>query len=129
MLSIGTEDGAMPLHMAVSVPGRCDGYQVKNACIVPIPNLLGSSQLAFAVVALTPRRPFDGHATGFIRSLSDILIRSASTIFLPDEHRRARQRFEDLETSFKQRLEATNLQAEQVEARYEKLINQVPVGM
>lgn len=129
VISLALEDDTMPSHMAVAIPDRCAGYSTKNAWLVPISDVIGDNQLAFAVIALTPRRPSGANATAFVRSLTDVLTRSASVIFLPDEQRRARQHFEELGTSFAQRLAATNLEVEKLEARYEKLINQVPVGM
>lgn len=129
MVAMNSEDGSLSATMAVSVPGRAGGYQVKTVCVVPIPDLIGDHQLAFLVLALTPRRPFDTNANTFVNSLGDVLTRSASAIFLPDEQRRTRQRFEEIEVSLSQRLEATSLEAERVEARYEKLINQIPIGI
>ncbi|KAF2154440.1 hypothetical protein K461DRAFT_320558 [Myriangium duriaei CBS 260.36] len=129
VVSLRDDEGTLPAEMAITVQGRAMGHRVKSVCVFPISDLIGNNQLAFAVLALTPRRPFDANATGFIRSLADVLARSASTIFLPDEQRRARQRFEEIETALSQRLEATSLEAERVEAQYERLVNQVPIGI
>jgi len=119
----------LPPHMSIGVPGRSNGGAVKTVCVFPIPDLMGNNQLAFVVLALTPRRPFDAGARLFIRSFYDVLTRSASIIFLPEEQRRNQQRFVEIETSLSQQLRANTAEAERVEARYERAFQMAPVGM
>lgn len=123
------KDGTLPPDMAVAVPGRVGGEIVDTVCILPIPDMFSNNQLAFMVVALSPRRAFDSEGASFVFSLRDVLAKSASTVFLPEEHRRARQRFEEVESSLAQQLRATALEAERVEARYAKMFQMAPVGM
>ncbi|PNS21002.1 Hybrid signal transduction histidine kinase K [Sphaceloma murrayae] len=123
------QDGSLPPAFAVGVPGRANGGVVNTACIIPVPDLIGNNQLAFVLLSLTPRRPFDQKATMLVQSFSDVLTRAASTIFLPDEKRRAQQRFQEIETTLSQQLRTTSLEAEQTEARYEKILKSARVGM
>lgn len=129
VISLSSAEDSLPHEMAISIPERAGGCPVKHVCIVPIPDLRGSNQLAFAVIALTGRRPFNANTNEFIRSLADVLTRSASTIFLPDEQRRVRQRFEEIETALSQKVQASQLEAERVGAQYDRLINRLPVGI
>jgi len=122
-------NGTLPREMAVGVPGRAGGGTVNTVCILPIPDLFSENSLAFVIVALSPRRPFDSENAAFVDYLRDVLVRSASTIFLPEEHRRARQKFEEIESSLAQELRATALEAERTEARYSKMFQLAPVGM
>ncbi|KAF4548226.1 ATPase-like protein 1 [Elsinoe fawcettii] len=124
-----SKDGSLPTNLAVGVPNRAAGATVNTAVLVPVPDLMGNDQLAFVLLSLTPRRPIDDNATLLFRSLSDVLTRAASTIFLPDEQRRARQKFEEIETSLSQQLKSASLEAEKAEARYEKILKSAQVGM
>ena len=85
--------------------------------------------MAFLTLALTPRRPYDSEAAIFAYYLRDILVKSASAIFLPEEHRRARQKFEQVEASLAQQLRATTLETERLESRFARMAHLAPVGM
>ncbi|KAF2219164.1 hypothetical protein BDZ85DRAFT_322532 [Elsinoe ampelina] len=129
MVILRSEDDSLPAELALSIPGRAAGVTVNTAVLLPVPDLIGINPLAFILLALTPRRPVDESATSFVRSISDVLTRAASTIFLPDEQRRARQRFEEIETGLSQQLKSATFEAEKTEARYEKILKSAQVGM
>lgn len=129
IVTLRQDQATLPQDMAVSVPGRAAGGQVKTVCVVPIPDLIGNNQLAFVVLAITPRRPFDASAELLVKDIGDVLTRASSTIFLPEEQRRHRQRFEEIETALSLQLRATSQAAQKVEARYEKMISGCPIGM
>ncbi|PSK37256.1 Hybrid signal transduction histidine kinase K [Elsinoe australis] len=129
LVMMQSSENTLPTELAFGVPGRAGGVPVNTVFLIPVPDLIGHNQLAFVLVSITPRRPLDENATLLIRSFSDVLTRAASTIFLPDEQRRARQRFEEIETSLSQQLRAVGIQAERAEARYEKILQSAQVGM
>lgn len=122
-------DGTLPPEMAIGVPGRAAGEQVNTVCILPIPDMFSVNQRAFVVIALSPRRPYDSEYTTFVHNLRDVLLKSASTIFLPEEHRRVRQKFEEIETNLAHQLRTTALEAQRIEAQYTKMFQLAPVGM
>ncbi|GAB7346854.1 hypothetical protein MBLNU459_g1939t1 [Dothideomycetes sp. NU459] len=129
VVTVQSKDATLPPDLALAIPGRVGGETVNTVCVLPIPDLFSNQQFAFLVLALSPRLPFNSEHAAFVHWLRDILAKSASTIFLPEEHRRARQRFEEVETSLAQQLRATALEAERVEARYAKIFQLAPVGM
>ncbi|KAG9868872.1 histidine kinase, partial [Aureobasidium melanogenum] len=93
------KDGSLPEALNQGIPGRASGDKVQTVCIVPLPDMTGHHTMAFLTLAMTPRRPYDTEAAMFAYYLRDILVKSASAICLPEEQRRARQKFEQIEAS------------------------------
>lgn len=123
------KDDTLPEHMAVGVPGRALGYKVQTVCVIPLPDISGNQTMAFLTLALTPRRPYDSEAAIFAYYMRDILVKSASAIFLPEEQRRARQKFEQIENSLAQQLRDTTLETERLESRYARMAQMAPIAM
>lgn len=123
------KDATLPEIMAESVPGRASGDKVTTVCVVPLPDLVGDQTMAFLTLALTPRLPYNSEAAMFAYYMRDILVKSASAICLPAEHRRARQKFEQIEASLAQQLRSTALEAERLGSRYANMSQMAPVGM
>ncbi|KAH0331740.1 histidine kinase, partial [Aureobasidium melanogenum] len=123
------KDGSLPQSLNQGVPGRAAGDKVQTVCIVPLPDMTGNHTMAFLVLAMTPRRPYDSEAAMFAYYLRDILVKSASAICLPEEQRRARQKFEQIEASLAQQLRATTLETERLESRYARMAQMAPIGM
>ncbi|THZ27314.1 hypothetical protein D6C90_09005 [Aureobasidium pullulans] len=123
------KDGTLPDSMAVAVADRASGDKVQTVCVIPLPDISGDHVMAFLTLALTPRRPYDSEAAIFAYYLRDILVKAASAIFLPEEHRRARQKFEQVEASLAQQLRATTLETERLESRFARMAHLAPVGM
>ncbi|KAL1311885.1 hypothetical protein AAFC00_001957 [Neodothiora populina] len=123
-------DGTLPDELAFAIPSRAQGAKAKTVCILPVASISSMDKtVSFLIISPTPRRPYDDDAVMFVHHLRDILTKSASAIVLPEEQRRVRQRFEEIETSLAQQLRATTLEAEKVEARFAKMSQMAPVGM
>jgi PAS domain S-box-containing protein len=122
-------DGTLPPALNQGVPGRASGDKVQTVCVIPLPDMSAHRTMAFLTLALTPRRPYDSDAAMFAYYLRDILVKSASAIFLPEEQRRSRQKFEQIEASLAQQLRATALETERLESRYANMAQLAPVAM
>ncbi|KAG9934123.1 histidine kinase, partial [Aureobasidium melanogenum] len=123
------KDGSLPEALNQGIPGRASGDKVQTVCIVPLPDMTGHHTMAFLTLAMTPRRPYDTEAAMFAYYLRDILVKSASAICLPEEQRRARQKFEQIEASLAQQLRATTLETERLESRFARMAQLAPIGM
>jgi len=122
-------DGTLPPLLNQGVPGRASGAKVQTVCIIPLPDMSAHRTMAFLTLAMTPRRPYDSDAAMFAYYLRDILVKSASAICLPEEQRRSRQKFEQVEASLAQQLRATTLETERLESRYANMAQLAPVAM
>ena len=80
-------DGALPDFLAVSVDDRGHGDACKIVAIMPVRCGHEKGLVAFLVLGLNPRRPFEEYPE-FIRLLHRRLIDAASSVFLPLEERR-----------------------------------------
>ncbi|KAG9568136.1 histidine kinase, partial [Aureobasidium melanogenum] len=123
------KDASLPEVLNQGVPGRASGDKVQTVCILPLPDMTGHHTMAFLTLAMTPRRPYDSEAAMFAYYLRDILVKSASAICLPEEQRRARQKFEQIEASLAQQLRATTLETERLESRFARMAQLAPIGM
>ncbi|CAD0110911.1 unnamed protein product [Aureobasidium uvarum] len=123
------KDGSLPQVLHQGVPGRASGDKAQTVCVIPVPDMSGGQIMAFLTLALTPRRPYDTEAAMFAYYLRDILVKSASAICLPDEQRRARQKFEQVEASLAQQLRVTALETERLESRFARMAQLAPIGM
>lgn len=120
------KDDTLPEELAAAIFDRVQ----KTVCVLPVPDIAGSGRIvAFLVIGITARRPYDEDAASFVHFLRDIFTKSASAIMLPEEQRKQRQKFEELETSLSQQLTATTLEAQKVEARFARMSQTCPVGM
>lgn len=129
-LILSTTTGDLPEELAVTIPGRAQGAKVGTVCVLPVMGISGSGQVvSLLVIAMSPRRPYDADSLLFAHHLRDIFIKSASAIVLPEEQRRTRQRFEEIETSLAQQLRASALEAEKIEARFARMTRTAPIGM
>jgi PAS domain S-box-containing protein len=124
-----TKDDSLPPLLNQGVPGRASGDDVKTVCVIPLPDMSAHRTMAFLTLALTPRRPYDTDAAMFAYYLRDLLVKSASAIYLPEEQRRSRQKFEQIEASLAQQLRATALETERLESRYASMAQLAPVAM
>ncbi|KAI4726172.1 hypothetical protein E4T49_06067 [Aureobasidium sp. EXF-10728] len=122
-------DGSLPEVLHQGVPGRAAGDKANTVCVIPLPDMSGGQTMAFLTLAMTPRRPYDTEAAMFAYYLRDILVKSASAICLPDEQRRARQKFEQVEASLAQQLRLTALETERLESRFARMAQLAPIGM
>lgn len=120
------KDDTLPEELAAAT----FDHKQRTVCVLPVPDIAGSGRIvAFLVVGITARRPYDEEAASLVHFLRDIFIKSASAIMLPEEQRKQRQKFEALETSLSQQLTATTLEAQKIEARFARMSQTCPVGM
>lgn len=122
-------DGTLPPLLNQGVPGRASGAKVQTVCVIPLPDMSAHRTMAFLTLAMTPRRPYDSDAAMFAYYLRDTLVKSASAICLPEEQRRSRQKFEQVEASLAQQLRATTLETERLESRYANMAQLAPIAM
>jgi len=116
-------------EMAMMLSSNSVGQPVRSIAVVPIPDIMRNRQLAFLILGMSPGRPHDAEAAALLHHLADIVTRSVSAIFLPEEQRQTRQKFDELETSLSQQLRASGLEAQRLEARYSRMFQMAPVGM
>lgn len=127
---LSATDRSLPEDFSITTAGRAHGGRVKDVFVLPIKNISGTEDVvSFLVVAMSPRRPHDADSVEFAHCLRDILVKSTSAIVLPEEQRRARQKFEEIEMSLAQQLRATALEAEKIEARFAQMAQSAPVAM
>lgn len=127
---LSATDRSLPEDFSITVPGRAHGDRVKDVFVLPIKNISGTEHVvSFLIVAMSPRRPHDADSIEFAHCLRDILVKSTSAIVLPEEQRRTRQKFEEIEMSLAQQLRASALEAEKIEARFAQMAQSAPVAM
>ncbi|PIA89674.1 Transcription factor SKN7 [Cercospora beticola] len=129
MLVLSSENGTLPPELAIAVPNRGFGDQVKIATISPIKAMAGSEPLAILVWGLNPRSIFGGEYQVFRTVFIDILAKAAALIQLPHEQQRAQKIAEDVNHALAQQLRLTTLKAERSEARFKRLADVSPTGM
>ncbi|TKA69774.1 hypothetical protein B0A49_07409 [Cryomyces minteri] len=124
--------GNLPQVLAASIPGRGFGDTCKEATVLPIHNLSDNAIIAFLLLGLNPRRPHDEDYRQFILFLHDRLIKSAASVFLPEEQRRSQAIAEEIairHASLSKQLLQRTQEAERSEAKFTRLAKYAPVGM
>ncbi|KAL2349685.1 histidine kinase, partial [Cryomyces antarcticus] len=124
--------GNLPQVLAASIPGRGFGDTCKEATVLPIHNLSDNTIIAFLLLGLNPRRPHDEDYRQFILFLHDRLIKSAASVFLPEEQRRSQAIAEEIairHASLSKQLLQRTQEAERSEAKFTRLAKYAPVGM
>lgn len=116
---LSTEDGTLPLELAMN--------SAEAACILPISSMSGQ-QLAFVIVGLNPRRPYNEDMNLFFGHLSDSISKYAAIISLPEEQRQSKK-FEELNLALTQQLRITALKAEKNEETFMRMSKNAPFGM
>ncbi|KAF2217047.1 hypothetical protein CERZMDRAFT_55660 [Cercospora zeae-maydis SCOH1-5] len=129
MLVLSADQDTLPPTLAVAIPDRGFGDQVRIATVSPIKAMAGSDPLAILVWGLNPRSVFSGEYQVFRTVFIDILAKAAALIQLPHEQQRAQKIADDVNHALAQQLRLTTLKAERSEARFKRLADVSPTGM
>ncbi|KAF2087680.1 hypothetical protein K490DRAFT_16186, partial [Saccharata proteae CBS 121410] len=111
--------------------GRGFGDPCKQALVLPIPPLSGTSIRGFLLLGLNPRRPYDEDYRIFVRLLNDRLIKAVASIFLPEEQRRSQELMDETNArhaKWERELQQKRREAESAEATFTKLAESTPIG-
>lgn len=128
-INIDASDGSLPTSLVSLVREHAYSGEIHKGIITPISSLVGGELLGFLIVGLNPRCPFDDEHQLWTSLVADLLIKSASLISLPKEHRGAQKIADDLNRSLARQLRLTTLQAEKSEAKFSRMAEFAPTGM
>ena len=127
IVTLSREDGTLPESLPSSIPNRAFGDEINTVIISPIMSLNEVSGIL--VVALTPRCPLDDDFKLYLHLLTEVLVRTASLISLPQEQRRAQKIADEMNTALAQQLRLITLQAERMEAKFSRMAAEAPSGI
>jgi len=121
-----TRDGSLSEALLDGIDWRGFGDPCREAIIFPVRPTNGESVLAFLVLGVNPRRPYDGHYMAFTSLLNRQLATSlASVILFEDETRRNRDAVEAAALEKQQLTQQLDLQA----SRLRRMTELSPLGM
>ncbi|KAK5653614.1 hypothetical protein OQA88_8643 [Cercophora sp. LCS_1] len=121
-----TRDGTLPEALLEGIDWRGFGDPCREAIIFPVRPTNGDAVLAFLVLGVNPRRPYDGEYVSFTSMLNRQLATSlASVILFEDETRRNRDAAEAAELEKQQLTQQLDLQA----SRLRRMTELSPLGM
>ncbi|KPM39531.1 hypothetical protein AK830_g7026 [Neonectria ditissima] len=121
-----TRDGTLPEELLDGINWRGFGDPCREAIIFPIRPTNGDAVLAFLVLGVNPRRPYDDQYKSFVSLLNRQLATSlASTILFEDETRRSRDAVEAAALEKEELMQQLNLQA----SRLRRMTELSPLGM
>jgi hypothetical protein len=72
-------DNTLPADLATAIPGRGWEDPIETVCVMPIA-VNGAGALAFFILGLNPRRPFNEDSLHFAHNLRDVLTKSSSLL-------------------------------------------------
>lgn len=121
-----TRDGSLPEPLLEGIEWRGFGDPCREAIIFPVRPTNGDAVLAFLVLGVNPRRPFDDEYKSFISMRNRQLATSlASVILYEDEVRRSRDAAEAAALEREQLTQQLDLQA----SRLRRMTELSPLGM
>ncbi|KAK4442303.1 hypothetical protein QBC34DRAFT_418938 [Podospora aff. communis PSN243] len=121
-----TRDGTLPEALLDGIEWRGFGDPCREAIIFPVRPTNGDAVLAFLVLGVNPRRPYDAEYMAFTSMLNRQLATSlASVILFEDETRRNRDAVEAATLEKQQLTQQLDLQA----SRLRRMTEQSPLGM
>ncbi|CAP67441.1 uncharacterized protein PODANS_1_24440 [Podospora anserina S mat+] len=121
-----TRDGTLPEVLLEGINWRGFGDPCREAVIFPVRPTNGDAVLAFLVLGVNPRRPYNDEYKAFTSMLNRQLATSlASVILFEDETRRSRDAAEAAALEKEQLTQQLNLQA----SRYRRMTELSPLGM
>ncbi|GAB7349504.1 hypothetical protein MBLNU459_g0212t2 [Dothideomycetes sp. NU459] len=125
--SYGIPDAALDKQTSNTLPEelaiQVSRGVVSSVCVLPITSSNGC-QMAYAILGMNPRSRFDEGVT-FLRSLRDLLSRTAALIHLPEE-------LEEVNTALVaelNQLHLTRVKAEKNEETFTRMAKNAPIGM
>jgi len=121
-----TRDGTLPEALLEDINWRGFGDPCREAIIFPVRPTNGETVLAFLVLGVNPRRPYDGEYMSFTSMLNRQLATSlASVILFEEETRRNRDAVEAAALEKQQLTQQLDLQA----SRLRRMTELSPLGM
>jgi len=121
-----TRDGTLPEALLDGIDWRGFGDPCREAIIFPVRPTNGDAVLAFLVLGVNPRRPYDGEYISFTSMLNRQLATSlASVILFEDESRRNRDAAEAAALEKQQLTQELDLQA----SHLRRMTELSPLGM
>lgn len=115
-VTLRVQDASLPPDLAKAILNRGWGDPINTICVMPV-----AGALAFLIVALNPRVPFNEDTSRFAHSLRDILAKPAWHI--------SQQRSEEIQDSLAQQLRVSSLRASRNEARFARMAESSPIGI
>jgi len=113
-------DNTLPADLATAIPGRGWEDPIEAVCVMPIAvNAAGA--LAFFVLGLNPRRPFNEDSLHFAENLRDVLTKSSSLL--------NQARFEEIHDNLSTQLKISTLKAARNEERFTRMAESAPIGI
>ncbi|KAF4975533.1 hypothetical protein FZEAL_7679 [Fusarium zealandicum] len=123
---IHTKDGTLPEDLLAGINWRGFGDPCPEAIIFPVRPTNGDAVLAFLVLGVNPRRPYDDEYKSFANVLNRQLATSlASVILFEEETRRSRDAAEAAALEKEELTQQLNLQA----SRLRRMTELSPLGM
>lgn len=132
VVDLDVEDGTLPDGFARGYKGRAGGVRCTKAVVIPIPPITGHDLIAFLVLGLSDRRPYDEEYHLFIKLLNDRLINSTAAIVLPKTLRKTQVAAEEAalrHSSLTRQLVIRSREAAESEAKFSRMAEAAPVGM
>jgi signal transduction histidine kinase len=113
-------DNTLPADLATAIPGRGWEDPIETVCVMPIA-VNGAGALAFFILGLNPRRPFNEDSLHFAHNLRDVLTKSSSLL--------NQARFEEIHDSLSTQLKISTLRAARHEEKFTRMSETAPIGI
>lgn len=114
------QENTLPSDLAIPIPGRGWEDPIEVVCVMPVVmNTYGA--LAFFVIGLNPRRPFNEDSLQFAHDLRDVLIRSSSQL--------SQARFDEIHDNLSTQLKISTLKAARGEEKFTRMAESAPIGI
>ncbi|KAH0370146.1 histidine kinase, partial [Aureobasidium melanogenum] len=113
-------DNTLPADLATAIPGRGWEDPVETVCVMPIA-LNGAGALAFFILGLNPRRPFNEDSLQFAHNLRDVLTKSTSLL--------SQAKFEEIHDNLSAQLKISTLKAARNEDKFTRMAESAPIGI
>lgn len=122
---ISIQNETLPRELSVEIPGV---GRVSSACILPISDL-NSKPLAFVVLGIDPRRPYNEQTSRFIYYIREAICKHAILITLPEEQRNFQRKYEATTMALSHELRLSILKAKKKEEKFLRIAKSAPLGM
>ncbi|KAI5251064.1 hypothetical protein E4T42_04636 [Aureobasidium subglaciale] len=113
-------DNTLPADLATAIPGRGWDDPIEAVCVMPV-EINAAGALAFFVIGLNPRRPFNEDSLQFAHNLRDVLTKASSLL--------NQARFEEIHDSLSTQLKISTLAAARNEERFTRMAQSAPIGI
>jgi signal transduction histidine kinase len=113
-------DNTLPADLATAIPGRGWEDPIEAVCVMPVA-INAAGALAFFVLGLNPRRPFNEDSLHFAENLRDVLTKSSSLL--------NQARFEEIHDNLSTQLKISTLKAARNEERFTRMAESAPIGI